>query len=482
MPDKNSQAFTAARVAAFRCPESKKQHIYWDARTPGFGVRVTSSNSQSYILESRLFGKTLRLTIGDTRTLDLGNARTEALRLKALVNAGVDPREQKAAQQAEHESRQLESRRCEAKFGDIWEEYLAERQPHWSKRHYQDHVRHAAVGNVMKRRGTGFTQGGPLASLRPLALSELTGQHIGTWLTTEGAKRPTMAALSYRLLRAFVRWCEDTPAYRGIIPVDAYRARAVKDAVPRVRAKDGDALQREQLAAWFAAVRALPNLVQSVYLQALLITGARREELATARWSDVDLKWRSLQLNDKVEGTGGRTIPVPPYLMGLFGELKRQNETPPGARRLRQLANKAQQWTPSPWLFPSLTSVDGKIAEPRAAHVRALAVAGLPHITLHGLRRSFGTLSEWCEVPVGIVAQIQGHKPSAIAEKHYRRRPIDLLRKWHDEIEAWMLTQAGLKPVEVRSTTNLTPTIRPSLELADRTDGPLAPSDLRHLD
>jgi len=40
---------------------------------------------------------------------------------------------------------------------------------------------------------------------------------------------------------------------------------------------------------------------------------------------------------------------------------------------------------------------------------------------------------------MGIVAQIQGHKPSAIAEKHYRRRPLDLLRKWHDQIEAWIL-------------------------------------------
>ena len=54
------------------------------------------------------------------------------------------------------------------------------------------------------------------------------------------------------------------------------------------------------------------------------------------------------------------------------------------------------------------------------------------------------TLAEWVEVPVGIVAQIQGHKPSALAEKHYRRRPLDLLRKWHTGIEAWILEQAGI--------------------------------------
>ena len=44
-----------------------------------------------------------------------------------------------------------------------------------------------------------------------------------------------------------------------------------------------------------------------------------------------------------------------------------------------------------------------------------------------------------------MVAQIQGHKPSATAEKHYRRRPLDLLRMWHVKIEGWILEQAGIE-------------------------------------
>jgi hypothetical protein len=47
-------------------------------------------------------------------------------------------------------------------------------------------------------------------------------------------------------------------------------------------------------------------------------------------------------------------------------------------------------------------------------------------------------------MPVGIVAQIMGHKPSATAEKHYRVRPLDLLRMWHIKLEAWILDQAGV--------------------------------------
>lgn len=72
-------------------------------------------------------------------------------------------------------------------------------------------------------------------------------------------------------------------------------------------------------------------------------------------------------------------------------------------------------------------------------HVKALAAAGLPALALYGLRRSFGTLAEWVECPAGVSAQIMGHKPSAIAEKHYRRRPLDRLRMWHTKIEDWIL-------------------------------------------
>ena len=54
------------------------------------------------------------------------------------------------------------------------------------------------------------------------------------------------------------------------------------------------------------------------------------------------------------------------------------------------------------------------------------------------------SLAEWVECPAGIVAQIMGHKPSATAEKHYTVRPVDLLRVWHNKIEAFILEQAGV--------------------------------------
>ena len=63
-------------------------------------------------------------------------------------------------------------------------------------------------------------------------------------------------------------------------------------------------------------------------------------------------------------------------------------------------------------------------------------------MTFHGLRRSFGSLSDWLEMPAGVVAQIQGHKPSATAEKHYRVREIGQLRVYHERFEAAILDWA----------------------------------------
>lgn len=97
----------------------------------------------------------------------------------------------------------------------------------------------------------------------------------------------------------------------------------------------------------------------------------------------------------------------------------------------------------------SLGSSSGHIAEPRYAHNQAIAVAGLPPLSLHGLRRSFASLSEWVKMPPGIAAQIQGHAPQGVRELNYIRRQLDLLRIWHEEIENWILGQAGIdfKPI-----------------------------------
>lgn len=439
----SKQNFTAARIESFQCEPGKQQSIHWDAKTPGFGLRITSSGARAYIFESRLFGKTVRVTIGDAAAWDLGRARTEAARLRTLIDDGKDPREVRAQQQAAHAARQAEARRQDLLVHDAWQRYLRTRRDKWSGRHYLDHLKLSEPGGRPTKKGDAQIVAGPLAPLMKLRLSDLTKDAVDSWLAVEAKLRPARARLAFSLLRAFITWSQEQEEFAGLASLEVCTNKRIREQLPKPATKS-DCLQREQLPAWFREVRQITNPVQSTYLQGLLITGARREEWAGLRWVDVDFRWRSLVLDDKVEGTGGRSIPLTPYLATLLANLKRLNEMPPDRRQLARLEAQGKEWAPSEWVFASKTSEDGKIAEPRIAHNKALAAAEVPHVTLHGLRRSFGTLAEWVEVPVGVVAQIQGHKPSAIAEKHYRRRPIDLLRVWHDKIEAWMLEQADI--------------------------------------
>jgi len=138
------------------------------------------------------------------------------------------------------------------------------------------------------------------------------------------------------------------------------------------------------------------------------------------KWAEVDMQWHTATIRDKVEGT--RKIPIAPYVEQILAGLPRKGE----------------------YVFYS-AGKSGYLTEPRKAHQAVIEEQGLPQLSIHGLRRSFGTLAEWVECPTGISAQIMGHKPSAIAEKHYRARPIDLLRMWHTKIEKFILDEAGIE-------------------------------------
>ena len=440
---------TAGRIRDFACPTGKAQAFLWDSEAPGLALRATAG-AKAFVYQGKLNNKDFRVTIGDSRAWGIDDARTEARRLQTLVDQGTDPRQEKAERIAAGEAKREEARRIEAPALEAWATYLEARRPKWGETSYRNHVTLSKEGGETITRGRkttedGKTQPGLLRPLLVLPLAKIDAARVQSWLKDEAAKRPTQAALAFRLLRGFLNWCADRPEYQKQIHADACASKAVREELPKRQAKR-DALEREMLRPWFEQVRAITNPVQAAYLQVALLTGARREEVAEMRWEDVDFRWNKIIIRDKVEGE--RTIPLTPYVAALLRDLKRRNDTPPPESRIlhgKRIANDLDAWKPSPWVFASKTAASGYLQEPRIAHNRALRDAGLPNITIHGLRRSFGSLSEWCEVPAGIVAQIQGHKPSATAEKHYRVRPIDLLRQWHTKIEAWILSEAGIE-------------------------------------
>lgn len=415
--------FTAERVAAFKCTDGKQQSIYRDRKTPGLGLRVTASGAKSYIFETSLHGKTIRITIGDPRTWKVSDAQAEATRLKTITDQGNDPRQVKAdelaSQQTKSAELKLKENRESVTFEKAWADYLEDRKPFWGDRHYSDHKKMTHEGGAIRTRSKKPTEPGALASLTKLRLIEITEESVISWAKQEGARRGGQARLAHRQLKAFLSWCTEHKVYKFVLAGNPAAHKSVRECLGKPKYKN-DSLQREQLPAWFSAMRKINNPVISAYVQMLLLTGARPGELIDIKWNNVSFQWNQLNIGDKVDGE--RTIPLTPYISRLLLALPRLNT----------------------FVFCSPLSQTGHLEDPHGSYKQACHEAGLD-MEIYGLRRSFASLSEWIEMPAGIGAQIQGHKPSGVREKHYIRRPLDILRLWHNKIEKWILEQAGIK-------------------------------------
>lgn len=96
-----------ARTAKSAAIPSNGQAIYFDDDVKGFGLRVTSSGSRSWIVEVRRGSRSRRITIGRLAEISAADAREQAIDIK---RGGLGKRE-----------------KYRATFRDAWDRYAADR-------------------------------------------------------------------------------------------------------------------------------------------------------------------------------------------------------------------------------------------------------------------------------------------------------------------------------------------------------------------
>lgn len=416
--------FTTNKVLKLEKPEDgKNQVFYWDIDTPGLSVRVTQNENRSYIFQSRVSGKSLRITIGDVNVWSLDDARKEARRFQQLCDQGVDPRRNKAEEDQKNDDFTQKKENSKITFGQVFLEYIEANKNLWSERHLNDHYTISHRGGEKKKRGAGLTIPGALYPLLDLPLVQINSDTLIDWQNNEAKTRPGRAALAFRLARTCINWCQEHDKYSELIDAKVHQAKRVRRSVPVLKPVK-NSVQRNQLKDWFLAVNDINNIMHRTFLQVSILTGPRSESMRALTYSQLDFKWKTISIWDKVEQED-RIIPMTPYV--------------------EQLLQKLPKHPQSDFVFWSDQSSSGHITDIRKNYYRALEEKGLPKFTIHDLRRSFSNLAEWLEIPTGVVAQIMGHKPSATAEKHYKDRPVDLLRLHHTKIEEWILNEAGIQ-------------------------------------
>ena len=436
-----------------RCPAGVPFVLVRDADKKGLRLRVTQAGGKHWQFETRIKGKLFTRALGGWPAVSINDAKAEAHRLRGLTEQGTDPREMERQKQAEKvaasAAAKSEAIAAALTFGEAWSAYVAERRPYWGEWQYQDQLTLGDAGGLKPKRGKPdtLTRARPLHPLMEMRLADISAEVIENWAATEAKTRKSVSRRAHSCLKTFFSWCMEQRQYRHQVATNPAKTKKSREVfgTPIVRM---DVLQRGQLPSWFAHVRQIPNPVISAYLQCLLLTGARRDEMAAVKWEDVNFQWRGLDLKDKIQGR--RAVPLTPFVRSLIEGLPRRNEwvfssVTAVSLNEKNTARRANYHAKHGRAAPITRSKSGRLVEPSIAHRKACAAAGLDGLTLHGLRRSFASLCEWLDIPGGISAQIQGHAPQGVREQNYIRRPLDLLRVHHEKIEAWILEQAGIK-------------------------------------
>ena len=178
-------------------------------------------------------------------------------------------------------------------------------------------------------------------------------------------------------------------------------------------------LQPDELKAFFAALEGEDDIVRDFYMM-LLMTGARRFNVQTMAWADVDMQagyWRI------PETKAGMPVLVP-LVAPALAILVARSETANGSR----------------WVFPGRK---GKhIANPKGAWARIVERAALVDVRPHDLRRSLGSWMAGQNTSLPIIGRALGHK-TAVATMVYSRLSLDPVREAVDRATAAMLVAGG---------------------------------------
>jgi integrase len=179
--------------------------------------------------------------------------------------------------------------------------------------------------------------------------------------------------------------------------------RKFKEADPRRRY-----LSDEELGRFMLALNAEAGKTAANAIAMLLLTGLRRMELFSLRWTEVDLSDASLRLLHTKAGHG-RTVVLNSLALDLLQNIHRNADAT------------------CPWVFPARCG-DGHLVDVRKPLWRAMARADISDLRPHDLRRSFASLAVNAGVDLYQIKDLLGHSTVAVTQRAYAHLQQGTLR------------------------------------------------------
>jgi integrase len=374
-----------------------KRYDVMDADVPGFGVRVTERGQRTFILVARYPGSPnpTRRAIGEYPAVRLEKAREKARSWRDLIRQGIDPKTE------EERLRRLELRKQQTTFAAVAEDFL--------ERHVKGQRK--ARGTEREIRKELIAQWGE----RPIA--SITREDVVALV--EAITRRPAPYVAHSVLghaRSLFNWAinrgtyglETSPCDRlkpsALIGVKQPRQRILSDA--------------ELVALWHSSEE-LGYPFGPIY-KLLLLTGARKSEVAGARWREFDL--------------GEKVWTVPPERFK-----SNASHLVPLSEQALIILEALPRFTKGDHLFTTSLGDKHVAGFSRAkAQVDKLVTGQLgampPPWVIHDIRRTVRTRLASLRVPDMVAEMVIGHGRKGLQRVYDQHRYVDEMR---EALELW---------------------------------------------
>ena len=351
-----TQMFTDTMLKNVAAPATGRVEI-WDRRIPGFGLRVSSSGTKTFILVYRHRGRPRRLTLGRYPFMKLAEARHAASDALNKVSAGADP----ALVDKDKEDPAYHFDRLVNEFVD---------------KHCKVHNKPRSAKETERLLRTHFVTAWTKRDVRDVTQNQVI-QVLDKLL---GKDSPSEANHALAAIKTMLNWCMD----RELILVNPC-SRLKKPA--RVRSRDRVLTDAEIKAVWRAFEA--DGCPFGAMGKLLLLTGQRRGEVTQMCWNEVDLD------------LGVWTIPA-----------EKAKNSQAHYVPLTSLAKSTLHGVPrggAEWVFPARGNDENSISGFSKAKRRIDEVSATSGWTFHDLRRTVSTGMGKIGIPPHVIERVLNH-------------------------------------------------------------------------
>lgn len=341
-------------------PKVQDGDVLWDAKVSGLHLRCFAKRKVFYLYYRTKAGKQRKPALGGTDKITLAQARKAAGEILEKVAAGRDP------------GAELEEQRALPTTTELWTQY---RQDRGKKK------KSAAEDLRMWEKYCTKLHDRPVAEIKYQDVANLFASMERT---------PVQANRVVAMLSTIFNFAIKPLAWITVNPCDGLQTNKERKRKRYMTMEEASAV-----ATWLE-IEAAENPGTVAFIWLLILTGARKGEIAAARWSD--LQGNRLVLKSEAEGGPGfkterdddeRVIYLSPEAMHVLDQLPRvEGQTITG------------------------------IQNPQALWEKIRREAGCPDLHLHDLRHSFASLALGAGFSLPQVGELLGHK-SAETTKRY---------------------------------------------------------------